>query len=116
MKPRPLHPFPFLIHEPYAKPEPRAPKAIALNRFERQLLDELRRGAKLMFDMKQGRALVYSWQAGLKELFEITVRTLARLVRIGRLVAVGRQERLVHYAMADTRAELRAWYDNKDAC
>jgi len=51
--------------------------------------------------------------AMVKELREITVRTLAKLVKMGFLVAVGKHEKLVHYASPKISTEVRNWYENK---
>lgn len=96
--PRPLHPFPHLIapHEASLTPE----AASHLSQAQRKVLGQLADGGRVLFDIEAKRALIYSVRQGLRELAELTVRTLANLVKAGWLVVTGREGRLVHYALA----------------
>ena len=100
MRPRrsyPRHAYPLLLAPP-APPGPAPLVAPArLSRKARAILASIERGARVLFDMEQGRALLYRFGRGIEHVGEMTVRMLARLVRQGLLVMAGREGRLVHY-------------------
>lgn len=64
------------------------------------ILKHLRGGARVLLDMDQRRALIYSFKRGIEHLAEITLRALSALVKAGMLVACAREGRLVHYTYA----------------
>lgn len=102
-KPRPLHPFPLLIqgvssHE----------KICPVTSAERNILSLLHRGNKIVFDIHQKRGLVYRFCRGIETIMEISVRMLSSLIRKGEVIPVGREGRLVHFALAGSNTW---WYD-----
>lgn len=100
-KPRPLHPFPRLINNNIEiKKSHQTPT-------EKNILKMLQNGARVLFDMKQKRGLIYSCRRGFETIMEITVRMLASLVKTGQVIAVSRDDRLVHYALIGTSV---SWY------
>ncbi len=102
-KARPLHPFPLLI-QGVCSHDSISPITTA----ERNVLTLLRRGNKIIFDIHQKRGLVYRFCRGIETIMEISVRMLSSLVRRGEVVPVGREGRLVHFALAGTNT---SWYD-----
>lgn len=107
--PRPLHPFPHLVPADAVLERSESPVADgALSQAQRQVITRLRQGGRVLFDMEAGRALVYSARQGLRQWLELSVRALAHLVRQGWLVMVGREGRLVHYALAGRQAGVAA--------
>lgn len=102
-KPRPLHPFPLLI-QGLCSNEPIHPITSA----EQNILSLLRSGNKIVFDIHQKRGMVYRFCRGIETVMEISVRMLSSLVRHGKVVPVGREGRLVHFALAGTNTW---WYD-----
>jgi hypothetical protein len=93
--PRPLHPFPHLVAPQMPLPHGPTPPTAA----ERRVLALLADGVRVLFDIEAKRALLYSVRHGLRTVGQMTVRTLARLIREGWLVMTGREGRLVHYAV-----------------
>lgn len=104
--PRPLHPFPQLVAPSNDENHPRESLTAeaALSQAQRKVIAHLKQGGRVLFDMEAGRALIYSVRQGLRQLVELTVRSLAHLVRRGWLVMIGREGRLVHYALASRQA------------
>lgn len=94
----PQHPLPLLTAMGCSQPLTMAPAN--LSRQQHWILKRLRDGARILLDMDQRRALIYSCRRGMEELAQITLRTLSSLVRAGILVAVAREGRLVHYDYA----------------
>lgn len=74
------------------------PNAIRLSPRHHSILNYLRSGARVLLDMDQRRALVYSFKQGVEHLAEITLRALSALIKAGMLVACAREGRLVHYS------------------
>lgn len=70
------------------------------SRQHRRLLQTLKEGAQVMFDLEKRRALVYSFQKGMQRIMELTARTLAWLVKEGHVALVGREGRLLLYTPA----------------
>lgn len=99
---RPLHPFPLLIcgacHSSPIQP---------ITTAERTILGLLEKGNRILFDMEEKRGLVYRFCRGIETVMEITVRMLASLVKKGGVVPVGREGRLVHFALAGSN---NWWY------
>lgn len=101
LKNRPLHPFRFLASGTVT-PQKTDPQVLALkaqSAAEQKIISMLSSGARVLFDIKQKRALIYSFRRGFQSLCEITVRTLSSLVAQGKLIMVGREGRMVHYAL-----------------
>jgi hypothetical protein len=96
--PRPLHPFPRLVAPSDLAP-PREARA-HLSQAQRRVVERLGPGSLVLFDIKAKRALVLNARQGLRQLAELTVRMLSDLVRLGWLRVMGREGRLVHYALA----------------
>ena len=94
----PRHAFPFLLGE-YARTVSPLDVVHPFNKAERQILSHLKQGARILFDMEQKRALVYSFKRGIEHIAELSVRALAHLVRLGMLTVSGREGRLIHYAL-----------------
>jgi hypothetical protein len=100
-KPRPLHPFPFIAGcRPLRGPLIPA-KINSLTRAQNRILTQLRQGARILFDIDQKRALLYSLRRGIEHLAELTVRAIAGLLRAGKLAICAREGRLVHYALTE---------------
>lgn len=102
-KPRPLHPFPLLVQGSYSHDTSRP-----ITTAERNVLELLHRGNKIVFDISQKRGLVYRFCRGIETIMEISVRMLSSLVRKGEVVPVGRDGRLVHFALSGSSTW---WYD-----
>ena len=100
--PYPRHRYPSLLPSAERLPAPCAPPVV-LTPAHRRIVASLQRGAKVAFDTLRGRALVYRMHQGMEELMELTVRTLALLVRRGILVVTERTEQWVHYQYAPGR-------------
>ena len=98
---RPTGPFPYLVSTAPVTRRPLStpPATHSLNRFQKKVLDAMRQGARLLFDVDVGRALLYGFQRGIEQLAELSVRTLSALVRDGLLQVTRREGRLVHYAL-----------------
>lgn len=94
----PQHSLPLLAATGCSQPISMA--TTNLSRQQRWILKHLRNGARILLDMDQRRALIYSFRKGMEELAQITLRTLSSLVRAGVLIAVAREGRLVHYDYA----------------
>jgi len=94
-RPYPRHRYPSLLTPAY--PGLEKPSNDAMSPQQQRLLKTLRDGARVLFDVEQGRALVYRFRQGLEQVAELTVRTLSWLVRQGHLVLTAREGRLVHY-------------------
>ena len=104
-KPRPLHPFRFLAvgqTNPHHTPLPRG-----TNTFEHQIISLLHSGARVLFDIKAKRGLIYSVRRGVEHLCEITARTLSSLLHQGYVVMVARHKGVIHYALAGSNHQ---WY------
>lgn len=105
-KPRPEHPFPLLVQgitHPFA--------VESITSAERNVLSLLQHGNRIVFDIKQKRGLVYRFCRGIETIMEISVRMLAALVKKAGLVPVGREGRLVHFALVGTSTW---WYDSEE--
>lgn len=100
-KSRPQHPFPRLAHG-FVSDAP-----LKLSRAHERMLKWISQGARVMFDIKAKRALIYTFDRGFKTISEITVRCLAALVRSGQLAFMAKQDHLVHYARQGANS---AWY------
>jgi hypothetical protein len=109
MKPRPLHPFPIIVSNNIIKE-----KGIKLNRFEVEVLKYLKNGAHLLFDMRQKKALLYSFKRGFQQICEMSVRTLSKLLYSGFVVMVARQDKLVHYNLNINKENYEKWFDLSD--
>lgn len=98
--PYPTGPFPYLI-EPTrrASTSVSLSPAIALTALQRRVLQSLHNGARLFFDLDRKRALLYDFKCGLRTLAELTIRSLAGLVRCGYLKVVQREGQRVHYEL-----------------
>lgn len=99
-KPRPLHPFPFVAG---CRPIPFDHDSIEpapLSKAQINILDQLRNGARILFDIEHKRALLYSFKRGVEHLGEVTVRSLSKLLKNGWLTVCGREGRLIHYSLA----------------
>ncbi len=59
----------------------------------------LKSGARVLFDIKAKRGLVYTFKSGIKALMEISVRMLSSLVKSGQIIPVAQEGRIVHYAL-----------------
>lgn len=92
--PYPQHRYPALLGYP---DRPVATDPTVLSPTRQRIVSSLRAGARVLFDVTRGRALVYRFRQGVETLMEMTVRTLAWLVRHGHLVVAEREGRLVHY-------------------
>lgn len=93
-RPYPRHRYPSLLSPALHGPAVLAP---AMSPQQERILKTLREGARVLFDVDQGRALVYRLRQGLEQVGELTVRTLAWLVRQGHLILAGRDGHLAHY-------------------
>lgn len=71
----------------------------SLTRRHQWIIGHLRRGARILLDIEQRRALVYTWARGIEHLAEITVRALSDLIQAGILVATAKEGRIVHYSL-----------------
>ena len=98
----PRHRYPFLMHSAERLPATCAP-SFPLTPAHHRIVASLKTGARVAFDTARGRALVYRIRHGMEELMELTVRTLALLVRKGILVVSERTDQWVHYAYAAPR-------------
>ena len=99
-RPYPQHPYPVLLSTSSgAAPAELAPSE-TLSKKARQILATLHKGGRILFDMKEGRALLYRIRQGFEQIAELTVRMLATLVKQGYLVMERREGRLVHYVPA----------------
>ena len=76
------------------------PATSRLSPHQHSILHHLRDGARILLDMDQRKALLYSFKRGIQHLAQITLRALSALVRAGVLVACSREGRLVHYSYA----------------
>lgn len=111
----PQHRYPLLIQPPYPthstddplplpqcvmalSPQPSPPVQPPPSPLEMQINQWLSQGARVLFDMNKGRALIYSFRRGFEEIEDITVRMLSLLIRRGWLVCTCREGRLIHYA------------------
>lgn len=94
----PAHPYPVLLTPPMVGTANFAAE-LRLTRFESGLLRKLKSGARVLFDMEQGRAMLYAFRRGIEALAEVTIRTLSRLVQAGHLYVSGREGRLVHFTL-----------------
>ena len=106
LKPRPLHPFPYLVkgqHPPYRS----CPPLRSLTSAEKHILDLLNNGARVLFDIKAKKGLIYTFKQGLRTIMEITARMLSSLLHHGNVVAVAREGRLVHYGLTHQN---HAWF------
>lgn len=98
----PRHPYPLLLAvgpegcRPVASGKPAKP----LSPRTRGILSAMERGARLLFDTAHGRALLYRFGRGIEMVAELTVRTLALLVKRGYLARSGQDGRLIHYSLA----------------
>lgn len=97
--PYPTGPFPYLIEPTQVPSVPPSLRSVALTALQRQVLQRLRNGAHLFFDLTAKRALLYDFKCGLRTLAELTVRSLAGLVRNGFLRVVQRDGQRVHYEL-----------------
>lgn len=98
-KPRPIHPFPFVAGcRPLPDDQMRLEQR-ELTRAQIAILSHLQHGARILFDIEHKRALLYSFRRGIEHLAELTVRSLASLIKAGKLMVAGREGRLVHYAL-----------------
>ena len=105
-KPRPIHPFPYLS-KGLAPPHKTIPKSRELTGAEKHVLSLLNSGAKVLFDIKAKKGLIYTFRQGVQTLMEITARMLSSLLTHGNVVAVSQEGRLVHYALAGRD---HSWY------
>ena len=110
----PKHRYPLLINppipthsaeDPLPLPQkapllsaPAEPPMIPPSTLEVQIAKWLASGARILFDMERGRALVYSFKRGFEELEEISVRMLSILIKRGWVSCTGQEGRLIHYA------------------
>lgn len=94
-RPYPRHPYPHLLCPPSTRDIALTP----LPKKARQILASLKKGARVLFDMTRGRALLYRIRHGFEEMGEMTVHMLALLVKRGYLVPTGQEGRLVHYSL-----------------
>lgn len=93
-RPYPRHRYPSLLTPVFSST---ADLDIPMSPQQQRILKTLQAGARVLFDVELGRALVYRLRQGLEQVGELTVRTLAWLVRRGHLVLTGREGRLAHY-------------------
>ena len=95
-RPYPRHPYPHLLSPlPAGQPQP----IQMLPRKAREILAALQKGARVLFDMSRGRALLYRIRHGFEQVGEMTVQMLALLVKRGYLVPNGQEGRLVHFTL-----------------
>jgi hypothetical protein len=98
----PSHPYPILLScspSYLSSPAPVPPEALRLTPFEASILRQLHQGARVLFDMKRGRALIYAFRRGIESIAELTLRTLAKFVECGWIYMSGREGRLVHFTL-----------------
>jgi hypothetical protein len=95
----PQHPFP-LITVAGGDPRLEFPQDHRLSKQQQWLLNHIRQGARILFDMTQKRALLYSFKRGVEHLAEITIRALSGLLKTGLLAPTARDGRLIHYVYA----------------
>lgn len=95
----PQHPFP-LISAVSSDQQIEFANDKRLSKQQQWLLDHIKRGAKILFDMTQKRALLYSFRRGVEHLAEITIRSLSGLLKAGFLAPTARDGRLIHYGYA----------------
>lgn len=89
---RPQHPFPCLVSgTSFSAP-------VKLSSTHRQILYWIKKGARVLFDIRAKRAMIYTFDQGFKTLSEITVRCLSTLLKSGHLAFMAKQDHLVHYA------------------
>jgi len=108
----PKHRYPLLVHssmpgypadDPMPLPtsvHPAEEQIVSTpqTKFEWLLLNWLSTGARVLFDMTKGRALLYSFKRGFEELQEISVRMLSQLLKKGLIRCTGKEGTVVHYA------------------
>ena len=96
---RPLHPFRFIAYGDTSPQSPHLPlKSQTITQKEKNILSLISSGARILFDIKAKRAMVYNFSRGFQALSEITVRFLSSLLRTGQIVRVGQNQNLVHFA------------------
>lgn len=95
---RPLHPFRFVAHGNTSPVQSHASvRSAKITPKQKSILNMISSGARILFDIKAKRAMVYSWSRGFQMLNEITVRFLASLLRSGQIVRVAQDNNLVHF-------------------
>lgn len=99
-RPYPQHPYPVLLSTPTDYTPAPSASFNPLSKKARKIIATLRKGGRILFDMKEGRALLYRIRQGLEHVTELTVRMLATLVKQGYLIMERREGRLVHYVPA----------------
>lgn len=101
---KPVHPFPFIsqgISSQQLSIHPHTSR-------HRKLIRLIRQGARVLFDIKTKRALLYTWERGFTQLCEITVHMLSSLIHSGKVVRVGEERNRVHFAYVGSSS---AWFD-----
>lgn len=98
---KPKGPFPYLVaSQPLTRRHTVAhPHPVVLNRFQKTILEAMGKGAHLLFDTEAKRGLLYSFRRGVAQLAELSIRTLAAMVKEGLLHVSGHEGRLIHYAL-----------------
>lgn len=93
----PQHAFPLLSSPSGTQPLSFS-SPFRLSKHQKWLLGQVRLGARILLDMNQKRALLYSFRRGIEELAEITLRALSRLVKMGFLTPAAMDGRVIHYS------------------
>ncbi len=107
---RPKHAYRFIANN-MANPDTVTPQSITLSSSDRQIMALLADGAFLLFDMQHHRALLYRMRGGMQQLAELTVRSIAKLVRLGLITLLHQSGHLLHFAKDASAAD---WFRNKD--
>lgn len=102
-KSRPQHPFPYLTQGVFRS----SPASFPPTKQQSLWLNMIHSGARLLFDIKAKRGLIYRFDRGIRTLCELTVRSLASLVKTGQIIVVGKDQHLIHYAYVGTDP---SWY------
>lgn len=93
----PQHPFPF-ITLPDRVSQLEFPSQVKLSKHQKWLLSLIRQGARVLLDITEKRALLYSFKRGIEHLAQITIRALTTLIKAGLIAPTSRDGRLIHYS------------------
>lgn len=98
---KPTGPFPYLISlQPLIRRHQILnPHPIIMNRFQKNILQSMKKGAQLLFDIEAKRGLLYSFKKGVEHLAELSIRSLSMMVKEGLLRVLKREGRIIHYAL-----------------
>ena len=100
VKNRPEHPFKYLASG-YTNPKKQNNLQEYDTPAQKNILNHLKKGARLIFDIKEKRGLIYNFKKGINAILEVTVKMLSDLIKKGYIKIARKEGKVIHYVWAE---------------